>query len=109
MALSGSVAVKLGAVAKLETILERATKLSPGAPEPWFDLAVIKTSLNKLPEAFSALSNCLEANAKRSQLSPGASSIASNIQNEPRLAALRSQPEYQAILSRMKTLPEKAN
>jgi cytochrome c-type biogenesis protein CcmH/NrfG len=107
MALAGSVAVKLGAIAKVEAILERGVKLSPSQPEPWFDLAVMKTSLNKLPEALIALSNCVDSNAKRLQANPKANNVVTNIPSESRLAPLRSLPEYQQIMSRVKTSAEK--
>jgi tetratricopeptide (TPR) repeat protein len=100
--MAASIAAKMGAIAKVETILDRATRLNPDQPESWFDLAGVRSSMNKLPEAIAALSSCLDANARRLQLMPAATDLASNIQSDPRLASLRLTPEYRQLMDKTK-------
>jgi len=102
LTMAASIAAKMGAIAKVETILDRATRLNPDQPESWFDLAGVRSSMNKLPEAIAALSSCLDANARRLQLMPAATDLASNIQSDPRLASLRLTPEYRQLMDKTK-------
>ncbi len=90
---------QLGDFPKLETALEKLTKLSPDSPEAWYDLAAMKAHLGKIAEALPALSRCLDLNAQRLQRDPKASDLSVNARQEVRFASIRATPEFQKLLA----------
>jgi tetratricopeptide (TPR) repeat protein len=90
---------QLGDLPKLETTLERLTKVSPDSPEAWYDLAAMKANLGKNPEALVALSRCLDLSAQRLKGNPKASDLAAAARNEVRFTNLRSNPEFQKLVA----------
>jgi tetratricopeptide (TPR) repeat protein len=89
---------QIGDWSKLETALERLTKISPDSPEAWYDLAALKANLGKNAEALPALTRALELNAQRLQRDPKAPDLATNARQEARFAPLRTTPEFQKLL-----------
>jgi tetratricopeptide (TPR) repeat protein len=90
---------QLGDLPKLETSLEKLTKISPDSPEAWYDLAAMKANLGKNAEALPALTRCLELNAQRLQSNPKAQDLSSNARQEARFTALRTNPEFQKLVA----------
>jgi tetratricopeptide (TPR) repeat protein len=84
---------------KLEVALEKLTKLMPGNPEAWYDLAALEAGIGKPAEALSALRQALDLSAKRRQLDPTAHDLRTNAQAEPRFGPLRQMPEFQKLVS----------
>lgn len=95
---AGNIAVKLNSLPRIEAVLEKVTKLNPGNPEPWYDLAVMKATLNKPVEAVQALTEALDVNAKRLTANPAAPNLLTNAQAEPRFSALRALPAFQKLV-----------
>jgi tetratricopeptide (TPR) repeat protein len=89
---------QLGDLPKLETTLERLTKVSPDSPEAWYDLAAMKANLGKNAEALPALTRCLELNGQRLQRDPKARDLSNDARKEVRFTALRGTPEFQKLL-----------
>jgi tetratricopeptide (TPR) repeat protein len=83
---------------KLEAALEKLTKVMPGNPEAWYDLAVLKSGVGKPAEALAALRQALDLSAKRLQLDPKAQDLLSKAKQEPQFAPLRQLPEFQKLV-----------
>jgi tetratricopeptide (TPR) repeat protein len=82
----------------LETTLEKLSKLAPGSPEAWYDLASLKASLGKNAEALPALKQALELSAARLKKDPKARNLVMDAKSDPRFAALRQVPEVRQML-----------
>ena len=87
-------------VGKLETTLEKLTRAMPASPEAWYDLSVLKASLNKPTEALPALRQALELSAKRLKNDPKARDLLAAARTEDRFGPLRSNPEFQKLVPR---------
>jgi thioredoxin-like negative regulator of GroEL len=88
----------LGNAPKLEAALEKLTKVMPGNPEAWYDLAALKSSVGKPAEALSALRQALDLNTTRLQLDPKAHDLLANARKEERFGPLRQLPEFQKLV-----------
>jgi tetratricopeptide (TPR) repeat protein len=84
--------------AKLEVALEKLTKVMPGNPEAWYDLAALKSGIGKPAEALTALRQALDLSAKRLQLDPKAHDLLANARKEERFGPLRQTPEFQKLV-----------
>jgi tetratricopeptide (TPR) repeat protein len=89
----------LGNAPKLEAALEKLTKVMPGNPEAWYDLAVLKSGIGKPAEALSALRQALDLSATRLQRDPKARDLLANARKEERFGPLRRLPEFQKLVS----------
>ena len=89
---------QLGDMAKLELALERLTKVSPESPEAFYDLAAMKASVGKNPEAMAALTRCMELTAERLKRDPHTPNLSNNARQEMRFTALRNTPEFKKLL-----------
>jgi Flp pilus assembly protein TadD len=89
----------LGNVPKLEAALEKLTKVMPGNPEAWYDLAVLKSGIGKSAEALTALHQALDLSAQRLQRDPKARDLLANARKEERFAPLRQMPEFKKMVS----------
>jgi tetratricopeptide (TPR) repeat protein len=83
---------------KLETALDKLTRLNPGSPEAWYDFAAIKVFLNKPNEALPALRRAMEENAKRLAQDPKATDLAARARTDPTFNSLRALPEFKQIV-----------
>ena len=90
---------QLGDLPKLETSLEKLTKISPDSPEAWYDLAAMKANLGKNAEALPALTRCLELSAQRLQRDPKARDLSNDARQEVRFTSLRTNPEFQKLVA----------
>jgi len=88
----------LGNAPKLEAALERLTKLMPGNPEAWYDLAVLKAGIGKPAEALPALRQALDLSAKRLRGDPKARDLLASAKKEERFGSLRKLPEFQKLV-----------
>ena len=88
----------LGNAAKLETTLERLTKVMPTSPEAWYDLAVLKSSLGKQAEAISGLRQALDLSAQRLKSDPKARDLLASARKEQRFGPLRQSPDFQKLV-----------
>jgi thioredoxin-like negative regulator of GroEL len=88
----------VGAIPKLEAALEKLTKVMPGSPEAWYDLAVLKCGVGKQPEALAALRQALDLSAKRLQQDPKARDLLASARTEERFAQIRQTPEFKKLV-----------
>ncbi len=88
----------LGNAPKLEAALERLTKVMPESPEAWYDLAVMKCGLGKVPESLAALRTALDLSAKRIKGDPKARDLLASARKEERFAPMRQMPEFTKLV-----------
>ena len=88
----------LGDAPKLEAALERLTKVMPESPEAWYDLAVMKCGLGKVPESLAALRQALDLSAKRLKGDPKARDLLASARKEERFAPIRQMPEFKKLV-----------
>jgi tetratricopeptide (TPR) repeat protein len=86
--------------AKLETALEKLAQLSPDSPETWYDLAASKAMTGKPDEALKDLRRALELNGQRLAKNPATNDLRNNAATDQRFAAMRSTPEFQALVKK---------
>jgi tetratricopeptide (TPR) repeat protein len=89
----------MGNFPKLEAALDKLVKVAPTQPEAWYDLAAMRATLGKRPEAVAALRRVLELNAQRLNLNPQATNLLAVVTNDPRFSALRQTPEFQELIA----------
>jgi len=90
---------QLNNIPKIESTLEQLVKKAPELPEAWYDLAALKTRLNKTQEALPALRRALELSDKRHKQDPKSHDLAVEVQKDPQFASLRQNPEFQKTIS----------
>jgi tetratricopeptide (TPR) repeat protein len=83
---------------KLEGALEQLCRLNPNSPEDWYNLAVLKNSLDKKKESIHCLSKALSLNAARKKADPKAPDLEEAARKETNLASLRDMPEFKKLL-----------
>ena len=84
---------------KLETTLEQLVKLLPKEAEPAYDLAGIKASFGKAPEAIQYLGQALELSARRRATNPGAKDLLADARTNDNFAHLRALPQFQQLVA----------
>ena len=94
-----SLYAELREVPKLEAALEKLTKVMPGSPEAWYDLAALKSNLAKTGEALAALRQALELSAQRLKTDPKARDLLAATRKDDRFISLRQMPEFQKLVA----------
>jgi tetratricopeptide (TPR) repeat protein len=84
-------------VEKLEITLEKLVKTAPDSPEAWYDLAALKATANKTPDALDALRHTFELSAKRRRTDPKAQDMIDAAKKDPRFATIRNLPEFSKL------------
>jgi hypothetical protein len=92
------IAANINDLPKLETVLEKLVALTPGQPEPRYDLAALDTMLGKNAESLKNLQVALDLSAKRLLTNPSARDLLLETRNDPRFNALRNLPEFQKLV-----------
>jgi tetratricopeptide (TPR) repeat protein len=92
------IAARIGDLPRLEIVLEKLISLKSDQPEPYYDLAVLKTILGKNSEALQNLKAALDLNSKRLLTDPSAHNLLVEARSDPHFDALRNLPEFQKIV-----------
>jgi tetratricopeptide (TPR) repeat protein len=87
-----------GNLPKLEDTLEKLTKVLPNQPEPFYDLAALKTVLGKNNEALQDLRTSLNLSAARLKTNPGARDLLAEARKDQRFDSLRNLPDFQKLV-----------
>lgn len=91
----------IGQVAKLEPLLEKASKADPNQAEVWYDLAALRTLTGKKAQAMSALARAVAISAARRTTNAGAHDLRAEAERDPRFQEVRQDPEFkQALLGK---------
>ena len=85
---------------KLELALEKLVKTAPDSPEAWYDLAALKATVNKTPDALEALRHAFDLSAKRRRTDPKAMDMIAQAKSDPRFASVRNLPEFSKLSSK---------
>ena len=88
---------QIGNYGKLEQALEKLAKLAPDSPEAWYDLAAIKATLGRSPEALENLKRALDLSAKRRAASTNAPDLLLSLSSDSRFAPLRASPDFRRL------------
>jgi tetratricopeptide (TPR) repeat protein len=88
----------LGDYPRLEATLQKLVELVPQSAESWYDLAALKSILGKSAESLQALRQALTLGAERRLHDPQARDLLAEVQQDPRFVAIRSLPEFKALV-----------
>jgi tetratricopeptide (TPR) repeat protein len=87
-----------GNLPKLEDTLVKLTKVIPNQPEPWYDLAALKTVLGKNNEALQDLRTSLDLSAARLKTNASARDLLAEVRKDQRFDSLRNLPDFQKLV-----------
>lgn len=82
---------------RLESALDKLTKVEPDSPEAWYDLAALRSILGKSTESLEALRRALVLSAARLARDPKARNLSTELQHDPRFSSIRSSPEFKNL------------
>ena len=85
---------QLSNMPRLETALKKLVALTPGQPEPLYDLAALQAISGQTAAALDNLKQALEWSNQRLAKNPAAHDLAAMARTDPRFNGLHSSPEY---------------
>jgi thioredoxin-like negative regulator of GroEL len=91
--------VAINNLPKLEVVFEKLVVRAPDSPEDWYNLAGLKATLGKTPDALQALRQAVTLSAKRLRQDPKAKDLLADAQTDPRFVHLRETPEFKELLN----------
>ncbi len=83
---------------KLETALKKLVALTPGQPEPLFNLAALQAVTGQTPTALDNLKTVLQISTRQLATNPAAHDWLATVRTDPRFNALRPTPEFQKLV-----------
>jgi tetratricopeptide (TPR) repeat protein len=83
--------------ADLELSLEKLTVVSPDSPESWYNLAALKSLLNKKTESLNALGKALALGRQKQAQEPKYSNLLATAIQDVRFDPIRSTPEFKQL------------
>ena len=89
--------VALADYARLERTLDKLTKIAPGSPEAWYDLAALRAILGKTNQSLQALRQALTLSEARLGRDPKARDLRQQLPTDPRFNAVRPTAEFQNL------------
>ena len=90
--------VGLGDYPRLERALDKLTRIAPGSPEAWYDLAALRSIRGEAPVALEALRRALQLSAERRLRDPKARDLSQEVRRDPRFNGLRGTPEFNRLV-----------
>ncbi len=85
---------QLNDLPRLEAALQKLADLSPGQPEPHYDLAALQAYLGHTAPALANLKIALDASAARLKTNSAARDLLAEARKDPHLNSLRALPEF---------------
>jgi hypothetical protein len=83
---------------RLEKALERWTRVTP-TPEAWLDYAASQAVQGKQSQAIASVGQALAMGKERLKKDPKAANVAGSVENDPRFASLKSNPDFKQMLA----------
>jgi predicted Zn-dependent protease len=90
--------IALNEYQRLEAALQKLTKIAPGSPEGWYDLAALESILGKQAESLQNLRQALQLGAAQRLRDPKARDLMSELKRDPRFNGLRALPEFKELV-----------
>jgi len=84
---------------RLENAMKKLVALSPGTPEPAYELAALQAYLGKQAEFLQNLKIALDLSAQRLATNPAAHNLQLAARTDPRFQNVRNLPEFQKLVS----------
>ncbi|HEU5071766.1 MAG TPA: DUF2723 domain-containing protein [Verrucomicrobiae bacterium] len=85
---------------KLEEALERLTQVEPDSPEAWYDLAALKATLGKMPDATANLKQAIQLSDARLATNTQSRDLRGEAAKDPRFQMMKDLPEFKALLTK---------
>jgi tetratricopeptide (TPR) repeat protein len=88
--------MRIGDLAKSEQAFQKLTQLVPGAPEVWYNLALVQAYRGENNQSITALKKAIALNTEEIKENPKAPNLRENLYQNPGFGQLRQTPEFKA-------------